>query len=111
MTSYINLDIAPTHRFAVPKFSGGKGPVRSLTASMFHCVRNATKFREVHRAKRLALREAERSLTIRFAADRVWESREPVRRRRRSASGVKPTAKKGGPGDLVAGAGKEGIAC
>ena len=48
--------------------------------------RNTTKLREVHRAKRLALREPERSEGIRRAVEPGVASREPVRRRRRSLS-------------------------
>jgi hypothetical protein len=59
--------------------------LRGLTTGAFgvvaSSVRNATKFREVHRAKRLALREPERSSGIRLAVDRVWASRGPVRQK------------------------------
>ena len=53
-----------------------------LAASSPVClVRNATKFREVHRAKRLALREPERSPGIRLAGRPGLGDREPVRRK------------------------------
>jgi hypothetical protein len=54
--------------------NSGAGAAEKLSWVADRFVRNATKFREVHRAKRLALREPERSAGIRRSIEATAES-------------------------------------
>src|ERR1700720_4699487 len=69
--------------------NSGAGAAKKLSWVEGHFARNATKFREVHRAKRLALREPERSAGIRRSIEATAESiaGAPKGRRSRASEG------------------------